>query len=404
MASTRALTVLFLVRTGSKYETKKLNGISHLLEHMLFRGTKKWPDSTTLSKKLDGVGGFYNAFTDKEMLGIIIKVGAENLSLAVEAVGEMVRQPLLGLADLAKEKKTIIEEINMREDNPQVAVLDFWEELLYREQPAGWPIIGEKEIVMAISRQDLFRHLRNFFVGENSLMAIAGNFKEKEARAIIGKNLAGLVRDQEKPKPGVEEKQSHPSFASRFKETDQTHLCLGVRGFDAFSPQRYVLDLIAAILGGMMSSRLFIEVREKRGLAYYLRTFTENYTDTGYLVTHLGVNRQRVSDATRIICREYRELKTKKIGRAELTKAKESIRGHFRLGLETSDQFASFFGLQGILGRKVLTPEEEWREIAKITQDDILRVAKEVFRSDRLNLALIGPRQEEKKILKILKV
>jgi predicted Zn-dependent peptidase len=154
---------------------------------MLFRGTKKWPDSTTLSKKLDGVGGFYNAFTDKEVLGIIIKVGTENLSLAIEAVGEMVRRPLLGLADLAKEKKTIIEEINMKEDNPQVAVLDFWEELLYGEQPAGWPIIGEKEIVMTISRQDLFRHLRNFFVGENSLMAIAGNFKEKEARAIIGK-------------------------------------------------------------------------------------------------------------------------------------------------------------------------------------------------------------------------
>ena len=404
MKSTEAVTVLFLVRTGSKYETKKLNGISHLLEHMLFRGTKKWPDSTTLSKKLDGVGGFYNAFTDKEMLGIIIKVGTENLSLAIEAVGEMVRRPLLGLADLAKEKKTIIEEINMREDNPQIAVLDFWEELLYGNQPAGWPVIGEKKIVMAISRQDLFSHLRSFFVGDNSLIAVAGNFEKKEAQLKIEKNLAGLVRDQKRPKPKVEEKQIRPSFASRFKETDQTHLCLGVRGFDAFSPRKYVLDLMAAILGGMMSSRLFIEVREKRGLAYYLRTFTENYTDSGYLVTHLGVNRQRVAEAARIICREYRDLKIKKIGREELAKAKESLRGHFRLGLETSDQFASFFGLQGILGQKVLTPEQEWQEIAKVTPDDILKTAREVFRSDRLNLALIGPRPEEKKILKILKV
>ena len=404
MENTEAVTVLFLARVGSKFEEKRVNGISHLLEHLLFRGTKSWPQPTAISQELDQVGGLYNAFTDKEMLGIIIKVGPENLALAVEIISEMVQSPLLKDSAIAKEKNIVIEEINMREDNPQGLILDLWEELLYGEQPAGWLVSGNKETVSGISRKDLFGYLKTFFTGKNCLVSVAGNFKEASFLSQARKRFVGLPKKEGKGKLAVKDSQLKPALLSRHKKTDQTHLCLGVRGFDAFSSKRHVMEVLATVLGGMMSSRLFIEVREKRGLAYYIRTSNQEYTDSGYLVTHAGINSSKVPEAVKIICQEYQRLKNKKLTRQELEKAKENIRGHFRLGLETSDQFAGFFGLQGILEKKILTPEEEWREIAKITSDDILKVAREIFRPEKLNLALIGPVGDEARLSRILKV
>jgi predicted Zn-dependent peptidase len=404
MENTEAVTVLFLARVGSKFEEKGVNGISHLLEHLLFRGTKSWPQPTAISQELDQVGGFYNAFTDKEMLGIIVKVSPENLALAVEIIAEMVEFPLLKDSAIVKEKNIVIEEINMREDNPQGLILDLWEELLYGEQPAGWPVSGEKQTMAGISRAELFGHLKTFFTGKNCLVSVAGNFKEASFLSQVRKRFAGLPKKEGRGKLAVRDNQLKPSLFFRHKKTDQTHLCLGVRGFNTFSPKRHVMEVIATILGGMMSSRLFIEVREKRGLAYYIRTSNQEYTDSGYLVTHAGINSSKVPEAIEVICREYQRIKTKKLASKELAKAKENIRGHFKLGLETSDQFASFFGLQGILEKKILTPEEEWREIAKITSDDILKVAKEVFRSDKLNLALTGPQKDGRQFSRILRV
>lgn len=404
MPGAKALTILFLTRIGSKYEEKRLNGISHLLEHLLFRGTKSWTEPTAISQALDEVGGFYNAFTDKEMLGIIVKVGPENSELALKIVSEMTTSPLFKESEIIKEKNIVVEEINMREDNPQTQVLDLWEKLLYGEQPAGWSVAGEKETVSAISQKHLFQYLQTFFTAQNSLISLAGNFKESALLAKIKKNFGILPPREGRGKLAVRDAQKAPGLLWQHKDTDQTHLCLGVRGFNAFSPKRYALEVMATILGGMMSSRLFVEVREKRGLAYYVRTSNDDYSDSGYLVTHAGVNSVKLELGVATICREYRRLKTKKVSLKELDKAKENLRGHFELGLETSDQFASFFGLQGILGKKILTPEEELREIAKITSDDILKVAKEVFCPERLNLALIGPKKDDKKILKFLKV
>jgi len=404
MKNTQAVTILFLTRTGSKYETKDLNGISHLLEHLLFRGTKSWPEPSSISRELDRVGGFYNAFTDKEILGVIIKVAAENFPLAANILTEMITAPLLKQNGIAKEKKVIIEEINMREDNSQLLVLDLWEELLYGDQPAGWQTIGSKEKVLAISRKNLLEHLRKYFVAENSIIIVAGNFKDTDIEKKLRRIFSILAKGERGGKLSVRESQEKPKVFLRFKETDQTHLCLGVRTVDAFSLKRYPLAAMAAFLGGMMSSKLFVEVREKRGLAYYLRTSCEHYSDTGYLVTHVGLNNQKVLEAIKIICRQYQKLRTEKITQKELAKIKENLRGRLKLGLETSDDFASFFGFQEILRQKILTPEQEWQEIAKVTQDDILKVAREVFKPERLNLALIGPHKEKEKILKVLKV
>lgn len=404
MKNTEAVTSLFLAGTGSKYETRKLSGISHLLEHLIFRGTKNYPKPTSISQALDEVGGFYNAFTDKEVLGIIFKTSSENFNLALRILAEMVSKPLLNKEELIKEKRVVIEEINMREDDPQILILDLWETLLYGDQPAGWQVIGSRETVNKISQKDLFNYSKNFFIGKGSVLMVAGNIKEKDIKKSIKKNFSILSDKKRIKKEPVKEHQQEPKILLRFKKTDQTHLCLGVRTFDAFSDKKYALALIASLLGGMMSSRLFVEIREKKGLAYYVRTSCEHYTDTGYLMTHAGLNNTKVFEAVEIICKEYQRLKTERVTKRELDKAKENLRGRLKLGLETSDSFASFFGLQEVIGQEVLTPQQQWQKIAKITPGDILKIAKEIFRPDRLNLALIGPHRKEKEIKNILNI
>lgn len=406
MVNTRAVTVLFLTQTGSKFESSSTNGISHLLEHLLFRGTRKFPGSSIISCRLDEIGGFYNASTNKEVLKVIVKAGSENLGLATEIVADMVKNPLLRIKDIQQEKKIVLEEIHMTEDEPRVAVFDLWEKLLYGDQPAGWPIAGSVETVRQISRADLQHHHRDFFVPRASVLALAGKINEKAAFQIIEKNFSGWDDLQIKTRDRVREAQRKPALAWKAKETDQTHFCLGARSGNLFSPEKYILAVLANALGGMMSSRIFVEVRDKKGLAYYVHTANEAYSDSGYLVTAAGVNNQKMVESVRIICREYTRLKEKRIGRAELDKAKENLRGHLRLGLETSDQFASFFGDPAVMNLPTLTPEQEWAEIAKVSQNDILKVARKVFRPERLNLAVVGPESKTltKAVLKVLKV
>ena len=319
MAKSPTAAVLFLTRVGSKSETKELNGISHLLEHLAFRGTKNWPEPSAIARELDRVCGFYNAFTDKEMVGFWVKAECQNLNLALEIIRDMVSSPLFLEKEIAKEKKVIIEEINMREDNPQLAVLERWEELLYGDQPAGWPIAGTKKSVSQISRNDLNSHLNRFFISENSLVALAGGLAAEQIIPKIKKTFASFKTGRVVPPLLTREIQPKPRTLFQPKETDQTHLCLGVRTFDIFSPKQYPLQVLAAILGGMMSSRLFEEIREKRGLAYYLRTFPEASGDTGFLVTHAGVASTKAREAVRLICRESQRLKEKpEIGRAHV--------------------------------------------------------------------------------------
>jgi len=404
MKNTKAVTLLFLAGTGSKYETKSISGISHLLEHLLFRGTKSYPRPTSISRALDEIGGSYNAFTDKEVLGVIFKAGVENLNLVSKILVEMVTSPLLDKDELVKEKKVVIEEISMREDNPQILILDLWESLLYGDQPAGWLVIGSRKTVSSISRKNLSDHLKSSFTAKNSVLIIVGNIKEKNVAKMVKKDFSVLPSQKRFQKKSVKESQDKPEIMLHFKKTDQTHLCLGVRTVNAFSEKRYVLAIIASLLGGMMSSRLFVKVREERGLAYYIRTSCEHYTDSGYLVTHAGLNNEKVMEAIEIICREYQRMKTEKVSGRELAKAKQNLRGRLKLGLETSDSFASFFGLQELIGEKVLTPSQQYQKIAKITPDDILKVANEVFKEENLNVALIGSHRQEKKFRNILKV
>jgi predicted Zn-dependent peptidase len=404
MENTRAVTFLLLVATGSKYEKKKQNGISHLIEHMFFKGTKNRPTTLDIAKELDRVGGVYNAFTDKEFMGFWVKINSSHFDLAVDILSDMIFNPLFKKEEIEKEKQVIFEEINMMKDSPQSYIWDLWEKLLYGNQPAGWPIAGEKETVKKISRKDILDYFKKQFGTTNSVISLAGNINEKEAISKIQEFFSKYKKTSPLLKRKTKEFQESPRVLVHFKDTDQTHLCLGVRTFDIFQPKCYPLAVMSVILGGIMSSRLFIQVREKRGLAYYIHTFAKHYSDTGYLVTHAGIDNKRVTKAIEIILREYKKLKTKKVSKEELKKAKENIKGRLYLGLETSDSWANYWGSREILRREMLSPKQECEKIDKVTQDDILKVAKEIFVPSKLNLALIGPFKEKRKFKKLLKL
>ncbi len=404
VGNTKALTLLILVATGSKYERKEINGISHLLEHMAFKGTKKRPHTSDIAKELDKVGGIFNAFTGKEFMGFWVKVDSKHFNMSCDVLSDMIFNSLFKEEEIEKEKGTIIEEINMYLDTPQAYVLDLWEKLLYGNQPAGWMIAGEKETVKKISRRDIVNYFNAQFSAKNTIICLAGNLREKEALSELKRFFRAFKKGKSPSKKTVIESQKIPQILLKVKETDQTHLALGVRAYDIFSPKKYPLAVLANLLGGIMSSRLFIEIREKRGMAYYIRTTAENYTDSGYLVTHTGIDNKRVEEAIEIILNEYKILMEQKVPKEELQKAKENIKGHIYLGLETSDTWASYFGIQEILQKEILTPEQECAMIDKVTADDIFKVAKEIFRPERLNLALIGPFKEKEKFQKLLKL
>ena len=402
--STQAVTVLVLVGTGSKYEEKNVNGISHFLEHMFFKGTKKRPDKVEIAETLDRVGGAYNAFTGQEYTGYWAKTMAEHFDLALDWVSDIFLNSILPQEEVQKERGVIIEEINMYYDNPASYVQELWQNLLYGDQPAGWPIAGTKETVRNIEREKLADYMDNQYIPGNTIVCMAGNIRTERALKMAKKHFAEMSHGDFKKKVQVSERQTAPEAMVHFRKTDQTHICLGVRGYNIFHPQKYVYEILGIILGGMMSSRLFIEVREKMGAAYYIKTNAEADTDNGFLVTQAGVENRSVSKVITVILREYEKAKNVKIGQKELKKAKDYFKGPLALSLESSDAKASFYGMQELLENKILSPEEICRKIDKVSAEDVAAVAREIFRPERLNLATVGPFEDKKEFHGLLKL
>jgi predicted Zn-dependent peptidase len=401
--NTQAVTVLILVGTGSKYEKKEINGISHFLEHMYFKGTKKRPSLRQVSETLDKIGGIYNAFTSEEYTGYFAKVEASHFDLALDWVSDIFLNSTLPEKEIEKERGVIVEEINMYYDIPMSYVQILWQALLYGDQPAGWPVVGTKESVSKISRQDLINYLKTQYVASNSLVCLAGKFEESSAIEKVKKYFSKIGLKKPKEKLRVIEKQIKPNSILHTRETDQTHLCLGVRGYNLFHPQKYTFELLGVILGGMFSSRLCLIIRGELGIAYYISTNVESDTDTGYLVTQAGIDNKNVEKAISTILKEYKKISRKGVEKDELKKAKDYTKGKMALILEPSDAQASFYGLQELLKKEILTPEEIYKKIDKITENDILKVAKEIFQPQKLNLALIGPFKDKTKFQRLLK-
>lgn len=404
MKNTQALTLLILVGTGSKYETKETNGISHFLEHMCFKGTKKRPSLSAVAETLDRVGGIYNAFTGQDYTGYFAKVESSQFELAMDWVSDVYLNAILPEEEVEKEKRVVIEEINMIKDDPMSYVGVLWPKLLYGNQPAGWDIAGAKENIMRLNLEKLLNYRTKQYVPSNTVFCAAGNVSTKKVQNIIRQYFAGAGKGKSMKKEKVIDKQKKPQCLLETRETDQTHLWLGVRGYNSFHPFRYTQGLLGVILGGMMSSRLFLEIRDRLGIAYYVRTEAEENPDTGFLVTQVGVDTQKVEKAISVILKEYRAISEKKVSKEELKKAKDNIKGRIALLLESSDAQASFYGLQELLEKRVSTLREIYRKIDKIKAEDILKVARNIFQPRKLNLALIGPFKDKNKFEKLLKL
>ena len=406
MKNAKSVTVLILVGTGSKYETKDINGISHFLEHMFFKGTKKRPNTLKISETLDEIGGQYNAFTSKEITGFWAKVDKRHTEVALDWISDMFLNSKFEEKEIEREKGVVIEELNMYLDTPTVYVSELFEELLYGDQPAGWRIVGEKENILAYNKEKLIDYYKNHYSTQNTVICVAGDVSQKQIEDKIKKYFGKASLHKAESKIAVKEFQEKPKILLHYKKTDQTHFCLGVRAYDMHDERKYALNLMAIVLGGNMSSRLFISVRERHGLGYYIHTSVDTTTDTGYLVTQTGIKNESLEKAISLILNEYRSLKNKKITAKELKKAKDYLKGTTALSLDSTDTLASYYASQEVMSEKVLTPEEKLKIIDKVTINDIKKVAEDIFVSEKLNLSVIGPfeEHEKEKLQKLLKL
>ncbi len=400
--NTKVATVLVLVKTGSKNEEKRTSGISHFLEHMFFKGTKKRPNILKLTEDFDKLGGEYNAFTAEDYTGYYAKVNFLQLPKAIELVSDIYLNSLLPEKEIEKEKGVIKEEINMRYDDPMINCITLFQELLYGDQPAGWDIAGTKNSVSSISRKDLVDYMNSQYVASNTVVVVSGNIKEKEVTEKVSSLFSQIRKGKPKEKQKVKEAQNKPRALVFGKKTEQTHLCLGVRGFNLFYREKYVQKVIAVILGGMMSSRLFGKVREEMGAAYYIATSVESNPDTGVLYTQAGVDNDKTKDVIRAIVREYKRMKEERVPAKELKKAKDYLKGRSAIKLETSDSLAKFYGMAELFENKTHSVEDVFNQIDKVTTNDILKVAKQVFTPENINLSLVGPRKTKKELEEIL--
>ena len=396
-------TVLVLVEAGSKYEKKNVNGISHFLEHMCFKGTEKRPKAIDISKELDSLGSQYNAFTAQEYTGYYAKSDARHFHKIFDIVSDIYLNSIFPEAEMQKEKGVIIEEINMYEDMPQRHVQDLLMTLLYGDQPAGWNIAGEKKNILEMKREDFVTYKKQHYLPEATVLIVAGQVTEKEVMQEVNKVFGEVSRGKKVGKLKTKEIQKKPQALIKFTETDQTHFVLGVRSHDIFYKKGAVLSVLGGVLGGGMSSRLFQKLREEMGVGYYVRAYNDAYTDHGFFQISAGVDNKRIDEVIYAVLDECRKLINFKVPEEELEKVKECLIGNMKLSLESSDDIANFYGGQELLKKELKTADDKAREIRKVTAGEIQNLAKDIFKDKNLNLALIGPFKEKEKFLKLLK-
>lgn len=387
-------TTLLLVGAGSRYENKDNNGIAHFFEHMAFKGSKKYPSSYLISSLIEGLGGVFNAFTAKDHTGYWIKATDDHFEKVIDVIADMVLHPLLLEEEINKEKGVIIEEINMYEDTPYRKVGELFDNVLYDGYPLGFDIAGTKKTVKAVTRQTFLDYIDRLYRPGNAVLVVAGGLGQVKSKIdLIEKRFSSWKKGDRGEMERVVEKQSRPNILIKHKKTEQTHFCLGFRAFSFFDKRRYVLSILSAILGGGMSSRLFMEVREKRGLCYYISTGREFYHDVGNMATQAGVTNDidKIKESIELVLKEHKKIKEGDVSRDELEKAKALLKGRLLLSLEDSFNVASFFGTKQLLEDQSIAPESVVEKLETVTRDEVVALAQDIFRSDRLNLAMIGP-------------
>lgn len=392
LEGTQALTALVLVKAGSRWESKNINGISHFLEHMFFKGAKKYKSARAVSEAIDGVGGEFNAFTGKEYAGYYVKLAASQKGLAMDVLSDMMLHARFDDVEIEKERGVILEEFNMYQDTPMYQVAWNFERGLFGDQPLGWDEVGTKDVINALQREDFVDYKQSLYTPENMVLCLTGAIEHDEAVAMAERYFPLKEEVAAREMAEFDEALAVGERVSlQTKQTEQTHLLCGVPGLPAEHKDHYVMKVLASILGGNMSSRMFMAVREEKGLAYYISTGTENYLDTGTLYTRAGVDVKRAEDAVKAILEEYDKLRYVEVPDSELKKGKEFLKGKLTLALEDSEQVAQMLARYELLYNKIRTYKDIAAGIDAVTAEDVKRVAESLFVEDKIHLSVIGP-------------
>jgi predicted Zn-dependent peptidase len=402
ITGTKAVTLLIFVGIGSRFETDKQAGISHFLEHMFFKGTKKRPTYKEIASQLDYLGGDFNAFTGNEYTGYYVQAAADKFPLALDILSDMFFNSTFPEEEMLKEKGVIIEEINMYEDQPTAKVGEELGKLVLGKTDLGRPIIGFKETVNAVTQSDLIKYHNNMYDPTNTAVIVAGAPLDFNWQEEIENVFGSWVSKKSEEFSKWNYKQTQPQLSLTHRQTDQAHFVLGFPTFPMKDKRRPIAKLLANILGGMMSARLFEEIREKRGLAYYVRAGLDDFHDSGIFAISAGVVVSKIEEAIKVTLDELERIMNEPVGDDELKKAKENIKGRVYLGLEDSQSVAQYIANQNLYFGEIKQPEETVEEIEKITSQQIKELAKEIFSQSRRNLAIIGPFKDKKIFEKLL--
>ena len=387
---TNAVSIIFLFGAGSRYETPELAGASHLFEHMLFKGTPERPTPRQISEVVEGVGGTLNAFTDREVTGYWCRLAQPHYREGIALLSDMTLNSLFKEDDIAKEKQVVYEEIRASFDSPGARTSMMLDELLWPKQPMGRDIAGSVESVGAISRDEMLKYLETQYVASNTVIAVAGNIEHADVVDQISELLGGLHDGEILPMFPYEPKTPEKRVALEHRPTEQAHLAIGLPGFGNTDPDRHALSIMSVILGETMSSRLFEEVREQRGLAYDIHSGAHFYSDCGALVVESGIDPARIDEAIPVILKELAKMRDG-VTEAEWSQALELTKGRMMLRMEESRAVSSFLGIQELLRDNVETVDEILEKIAAITMEDIKRAANRVIKSENLVLSIVGP-------------
>ncbi|HEY4528387.1 MAG TPA: pitrilysin family protein [Candidatus Paceibacterota bacterium] len=397
-----SVTIMVMVETGSNYENKEQNGLSHFLEHMCFKGTTKRPTALDIAREMDSMGAYNNAFTMNELTGYYAKAEKKHFNKILEVLSDMYLNPVFPQEDLEKERGVILQEVSMYEDLPQDNVYNFFTKLMYGDTPAGRPIIGSKENIKKFSRQDFVDYRREHYVAGKTIVVVAGDVNEKAVIREVKKNFASIPKGKIISKLPVKEKQRSPQLLLHKQKTNQAHLIFGFRGYDARDKRIPVATILSSVLGGGMSGRLWQKVRHEMGACYYIDATHHEYTDHGVLTISTGIEALRTQEVVRAVLDECRNLATIPVSGEELNKAKEYYLGHFFMYLETTHAQAQFYGIEEALTGKIKSPTEIEKEVRAVTAKEVTNLARDLFRDSNLNLAAIGNISNPKLVKKAL--
>lgn len=412
---TKSVTVLAMFPVGSRYEEKRLSGISHFVEHVMFKGTVKHPTTLDISRALDAVGAQYNAFTSKEYTGYYIKIMGKKQEIAYELLSDMLFNSQFKEEEVEKEKGPIVEELRMYRDNPLMDIEDIFEQLLFGDNPLGWSIGGSDESVRGMTRDDLWNYYQRHYSPKNMVLVVAGDVEKNKTKSLLkyfgeqrAPDEATDLMFYKKNLKKVDEFLQNKSIAERIrvkeKQVDQSQVIFGFPGLKTAHPNRFTLSVLSTILGGGMSSRLFIEVRERRGLAYMVRSSSSSYRDVGTFYIQAGLDPARLAQAAKVIKEELLRMKEELVSDKELEDAQNNIAGNLALQMEDSHTQANWYGEKFLFAPKIETYEQVVQSLKEVTAREIKNLAQKLFDFDQLRIAAIGPFNKERFLNSISKI